>query len=118
MARYANLYTEDQNTADLDGLTALVKNPLGYPVYLQSDTSNDNPALSAYVLVKLQPLEANIHIHVDKRTSMFAIRGELEMTDQILPLESLQYFFRYFIKSGNVLYFLADGQVLRVFFLL
>ena len=114
LARFTNLYTEDHTPSDLEGLAALVKNPLGFPVYLQNDTSSDNPALSALVPVNLQTLQAAIHIHVDKRSSMYTLRGELELPDQILPLETLQHFFRYFIKSGNVFYFLADEQLHRL----
>ncbi|HPH82257.1 MAG TPA: DEAD/DEAH box helicase [Flavobacteriales bacterium] len=114
IARFANLYEEDRNESDLEAMKAIFRNPLNLKVYLLPSDAGDSPSLTAYEHVNLHEIESRVHLQVDQRSSLYSVKGEVELNGRNIPFEQLRSLYGYFFRLDNSLYFHADMQFIRL----
>ncbi len=115
IARFSNLYEEDRNANDLKALQAIFKNPLQIPTYIVIGDDADNPPLPAFEQVKMQELDAQIHLFVDQQTSMFRMNGTMQLEGNAIPFDQIRMAFGNFFRFRDSLYFCPDLQIIRLF---
>lgn len=115
IARLSNLYAEDRNVNDLKALQAIFKNPLQIPAYILTGDSAENPPLASYDLVKMQELDAQIHLFVDQQTSLFRMNGTMQIEGNAIPFDEIRMAFGYFFRYRESLYFCPDLQIISLF---
>jgi len=100
------------STANLDGLKAIVKNPLNLDCYLHNSEVSEKVSASALQPVSLKPLYNGLHVTVEQKDDFYEISGELQISEKYYPVNRLETVFAYFIRIDKTLYLIKDLQML------
>jgi hypothetical protein len=112
--KFRNTYESDRSDSDLEGLKALVKNPLGLEFYLHDAKISTSVNASSLLLVKFELLKLDIRLNVNLKDSFYEIFGKLYLNDKGHDLELLQLKYNYFLLFNNCMYLIYNIDFLKV----
>mgnify|MGYP001090348517 CR=1 FL=1 len=111
-------YDAEHTQADMDGLKALVKNPLQLEVYYHNPEQSANVNLRSIVKVTLGTYQLDLRLEVVLRNAFYEITARLYIGEKAYNLDLLNFKFQYFVFYDGVMQLidnLAYLQVIEVF---
>ena len=114
VSKFKNTYDEERSNADIEGLKALVKNPMGFPVFYHDAKISPNVNASSVVPVQLKFLKLDIRLRVSLKDSFYEVLGKLYLDDKGYDLEMLNLKYHYFLFYNGVMYLVDNPDFLRV----
>ena len=114
ISRFKNNYTEGRASSDLDALKAIVNNPLNLDIYLHDDKKTSNIIANSVFPVKVETLRPDLVLSVDERADTFEVSGVLKLDDKSYPLDSIKLKYSYFIQIKYQLYLVDNPYLLGV----
>jgi hypothetical protein len=114
VAKFQNHHRPKNETADLDGLRLVARNPLKLGVYYHTNSVSENISAGSLVPVKLEILKANLRLTVKFVNGFFEIWGSLTHNSTTYELHKLVIRYEYFILLDDALYLLDSPDYLRV----
>ena len=114
ISKFRNTYDEERSDADIEGLKALVKNPLGFSVFYHDPKISPNVNAGSVVLVQLKLLKLDIRLRVSLKDSFYEVLGKLYLDDKGYDLEMLNLKYHYFLFYNRVMYLVDNPDFLRV----
>jgi SNF2 family DNA or RNA helicase len=114
VARFRNSYDSDRTDSDIEGLKALVKNPLQLDAYFHDTEKSPNITIRAITPFKLQMLNIDLALQVNLKQSSYEITGKLYLNEKAYPLDLLNIKFHYFLFYNGVMHLVENLQYLKV----
>lgn len=114
ISRFQNNYNTGKSEADLEGLKALVKNPLQLDVFYHDAKISENITANSIVPVRLCSLNIDLSLSVNLKENFHEVSGELVVNEQTYPLKNLKIKYDYFIFIEHTLYLIDNPDFLRV----
>ncbi len=114
ITRFQNNYETEKSPSDIEGLKALVKNPLQLPVFYHDAKISANLSSAAMVPVALKNSKIEISLAVDLKDGFYTIAGRLTMANKIHDLTLLDIRFQHFIHYDKTLYLIDNAGSLRL----
>ena len=108
LVKFQNSALRNNSTTDLEGLRAIVKNPLNIDAYYHNSNVSDKLTASSVVPVKLEILDADLILDVNLRNHFYEISGKLEINGKFHDLKDLKLKYTYFILIGGTMYLLGN----------
>ncbi|MEO7212590.1 SNF2-related protein [Mucilaginibacter sp.] len=100
------------NQSNLDGLKAIVKNPLNLECYLLDNEVSEKVSANALQLVTLRNINKGLQLTVEEKGDFYEVSGELHIGEERYTLNNLETIFGYFIRLDNTLYLVKDLQMM------
>lgn len=114
ISKFHNSYQGNRSESDIEGLKALVKNPLELQAYYLNPQVSENITASSIVPVGLRLLNIEVHISVHLENGFYELSGELILDDLPHALKTLKIRYDYFVLIGGTLYLVDNPDFLRV----
>lgn len=114
VSKFQNNYNTDKSESDIEGLKALVRNPLDLDVYFHDTNISVNITSTSIVPVQLKFLLIDIRLLVNLKNNFYEVSGELIVNDKSYELKHLQIRYHYFIFINQILYLIDNPDVLRI----
>jgi SNF2 family DNA or RNA helicase len=114
VARFRNSYDSDRNDSDIEGLRALVKNPLQLEAFFHDPEKSPNINIRSIVSFKLQMLKIDLTLQVSFRQSFYEITGKLYVNEKAYGLDLLNIRFHYFLYYNGSMYLIDNDNYLQV----
>ncbi len=114
IAGFQNNYSETKSQSDIEGLKAVVKNPLGLPAFFHDHTITEKISAQSIFPVSLKSSRMELALSVDLKERFHEVSAELVIEDQLYDLKSLQLKFGYFIRIGDTMHLIQDEDLVRV----
>jgi SNF2 family DNA or RNA helicase len=114
VSRFRNSYDSDRSDSDIDGLKALVKNPMQLEAYFHDTEKSPNINIRSIVPFKLQMLNIDLALQVNLKQSTYEITGKLYLNEKAYPLDLLNIKFHYFLFYNGVMYLIDNLNYLKV----
>lgn len=114
IAKFQNVHETSTPQSDIEGLRAIVNNPLGLEVYYHDKEASENITAASIVPVKVKILRPDIRLHVFKKEPFYEVSGELVLNSKKYPFDQLKIRYDYFILLANTLHLIADTDMLKV----
>ena len=114
LVKFQNSALRNNSITDLEGLRAIVKNPLNIDAYYHNSNVSDKLTASSVVPVKLEILDADLILDVNLRNHFYEISGKLEINGKFHDLKDLKLKYTYFILIGGTMYLLGNVNYSRV----
>ena len=114
LVKFQNSALRNNSTTDLEGLRAIVKNPLNIDAYYHNSNVSDKLTASSVIPVKLEILDADLILDVNLRNHFYEISGKLEINGKFHDLKDLKLKYTYFILIGGTMYLLGNVNYSRV----
>lgn len=114
VSKFQNSYEAEKSAADINGLKALVKNPLQLDVFQHDASISENLTAASLAAVTVRNLKTDIRLSVDLKDSFYTISGELILEDKAYELSMLNIKFKYFVFYNNVLHLIDSADMQRV----
>ena len=108
LVKFQNSAIRNNSTTDLEGLRAIVKNPLNIDSYYHNSNVSDKLTASSVIPVKLEILDADLVLDVNLRNHFYEISGKLEINGKFHDLKDLKLKYTYFILIGGTMYLLGN----------
>jgi hypothetical protein len=118
IARLRSSYDAEHTQADMEGLKALVKNPLQLDVYYHDPEKSANINIRSIVKVTLGMYQLDLRLEVVLRNAFYEITARLYIGEKAYNLDLLNFKFQYFVLYNGVMQLidnLAYLQVIEVF---
>ncbi|HYG40861.1 MAG TPA: DEAD/DEAH box helicase [Cytophagales bacterium] len=103
-----------QSESDIEGLKALVKNPLKLEVFYHDGKTSANITSTSIVPVQLKNLKMDLRLSVDKKDIFYEVCGHLVINDKPYDLKNLTVRYGYFILVENTLHLIDNTDLVRV----
>lgn len=114
VSRFENKVEGKVNAAAIEGLKAVVKNPLGLACYMHSSEVSDKVTATALLQVKISKVQHNIELKVEQTGMFYEVSGALQIGTVKYKLTELEIVLDYFIKVHQTLHLVKDVQMLGV----
>lgn len=114
ISRFQQPESTGKSLAELEGLKALVKNPLGLDIYFHDLAVSSTISPSSIVQVQLRTLNLDITVQVDFKDKYHEVVAQLIVNDTKYDLKDLKLKFDYFLLIGNALYLIDNPHFVRV----
>lgn len=114
IAGFQNNYSETKSQSDIEGLKAVVKNPLDLPAFFHDNNISEKISAQSIIPVKLKSSRMELALSVDLKERFHEVSAELVIEDQLYDLKSLQMKFGYFIRIGDTMHLIQDEDLARV----
>jgi SNF2 family DNA or RNA helicase len=114
IAGFQTNYSDSASIAALEGLKAVVKNPLCLPAFYHDTSISEKITAQSILPVSLKNSEMELVLSVDMKERFHEVSAELAIEDQLYKLKNLQLKFGYFIKIGEHLHLIQDEDLARV----
>lgn len=82
VARFRNSYDSDRSESDIDGLKALVNNPMRLDVYFHDPEKSPNITVRAIEPIKLKLLPMDMILKVSRADSFYELTGKLYVSEK------------------------------------
>jgi SNF2 family DNA or RNA helicase len=100
------------NQSNLDGLKAIVKNPLNLECYLLDSESSEKVSANALQPTRLRNISKGLQLTVDEKGDFYEVSGELHLGEERYQPGTLDAVFGYFIRLDKTLYLVKDLQMM------
>lgn len=114
ISSFQSNYNEDYNSAELEALKLIVKNPLDLDVYYHDREIAETISAKSLTPVKINTLNAEIQLSVFKKDPFYEITGELLFNDSSLPFKNVVIRNEYFVYNNNTFSLVDHSDMLRV----
>ncbi|AZB26145.1 DEAD/DEAH box helicase [Chryseobacterium bernardetii] len=114
ISSFQNNYNEDYNSAELEALKLIVKNPLDLDVYYHDREIAETVSVKSLIPVTLNTLDADIQLSVFKKDPFFEITGELLFNGAAIPFKNVVIRNEYFVYNNKTFSFIDHPDLLRV----
>lgn len=114
ISRFQHNYEAEKAVADLEGLKALVRNPLQLDVFYHDPAISAQVTASSVLPVKLKNIKIEISLSVHLKDNFYTVNAELILADKIYDLQLLLIKFNYFIWFNETLHLIDNPDLLRV----
>ncbi|KIO78118.1 DNA helicase [Pedobacter lusitanus] len=114
VSRFQQNYETAQADADINGLKALVKNPLNLDVFYHDPNISPNLTVSSIIPVQLKNLHIDIRLAVNLTNGFYTISGELILEEKTYDLKLLNIKFSYFIFYNGTMYLIDNPDFIKV----
>lgn len=114
IARFQYQVSTRKPESDMEGLKALIRNPLGLAFYAHDPKVSENLTASSLVSVQVSTLRADLRVSVHQKSDFYAVSAQLVVDDQAHDLKMLSVRFHYFIRLGSRLFLIDDANLLRI----
>jgi SNF2 family DNA or RNA helicase len=114
VSRFRNSYDSDRSDSDIDGLKALVKNPMQLEAYYHDTEKSPNITIRSIVPMKLQMLNIDLVLQVNLKQSIYEVTGKLYLNEKAYSLDLLNIKFHYFLFYNEVMYLIDNLNYLKV----
>jgi superfamily II DNA or RNA helicase len=114
IARLRSSYDAEHTEADMEGLKALVKNPLALDVYYHDPEKSANVSLKSIVQVKLGMYKLDLRLEVVLRKAFYEITARLYIAEKAYNLDLLNIKFQYFFLYNGVMQLIDNLDYLQV----
>jgi len=114
VSKFQNSYEAEKSPADINGLKALVKNPLDLDVYFHDAKKSANLTTGSLVPVRIRNTEIEITLSVDLKDNFYTIYGELLLDNKTYDLKMLNIKYKYFLYYNDVLNLIDNAGLLNV----
>lgn len=112
--RFKNSYDAESTDSDIEGLRALVKNPLHLDVYYHDPEKSANIILRSIIPVKLRFLKLDLLLQVVLKKSFYEITGRLYVGEKAYGLDLLNIKYQYFLFYDGVFQLIDNLDYLQV----
>ncbi|MEJ5105215.1 DEAD/DEAH box helicase [Chryseobacterium sp. MYb328] len=114
ISSFQNNYNEDYNSAELEALKLIVKNPLDLDIYFHDREIAETISAKSLTSIKLNTLDAEIQLSVFKKDPFYEITGELLFNDSSVPFKNVMIRNEYFIYNNQTFNLVDNADMLRV----
>ncbi|BAP31385.1 Snf2 family protein [Chryseobacterium sp. StRB126] len=114
ISSFQNNYNEDYNTAEVEALKLIVKNPLDLEVYYHDREITETISSKSLIPVKLNTLDAEVQLSVFKKDPFYEITGELLFNDSSVPFKNIVIRNEYFVYNNQTFSLIDHSDMLRV----
>ncbi len=114
LVKFQNSALRNNSTTDLEGLRAIVANPLNIDAYYHNPNVSDNLTSSSVIPVKLKILDADLILNVNLKDHFYEISGKLEIEGRSHDLKDLKLKYTYFVLIGGTMHLLGNANYSRV----
>lgn len=114
IARLRGSYDAEHTEADMEGLRALVKNPLQMDVYYHDPEKSANINIRSIVKVKLGMYKPDLRLEVVLRNAFYEITARLYVAEKAYNLDLLNFKYQYFLLYDGVMQLIDNLDYLQV----
>ncbi|MBB5638704.1 hypothetical protein HDE68_004639 [Pedobacter cryoconitis] len=114
ISKFQQNYDTNQAEADINGLKALVKNPMNLDVFYHDPEVSPNLTVSSIVPVKISNLHIDIRLAVNLTNGFYTVSGELILEGKAYDLKVLNIKFSYFIFYNGTLYLIDSPDFIKI----
>lgn len=114
VARFRNSYDSDRSDSDINGLKALVRNPMKLDAYFHDTEKSPNITVRSIVPIKLQLHNLDLSLQVNLKQSNYEITGKLYLNEKAYPLDLLNIKFHYFLFYNGVMHLIDNLNYLKL----
>ena len=107
-------FEAEKAETEIEGLKALVKNPLGLNVFYHDPVISPNITVSSIVPVKLSSNKIGLNLSVSLKKGFYTIIAEVVINDKVYDLILLNIKYRYFVLYNQTMHLIDDAEVLNV----
>ncbi|AHM62827.1 SNF2-like protein [Flammeovirgaceae bacterium 311] len=112
--KFQNNFNTERSASDIQGLKALVKNPLGLDFYYHDARASVNTTAPSLVPVQLKNLSPELRLYVHQKGDFYEVSGQLVVADGVHELHALRIRYQYFVLIGGTLYLIDKLEFLAV----
>jgi len=109
-----NNYEADKSVIEIEGLKALVKNPMALDVYYHDPKISPNLTANSVIPVKIQIAKIEISLSVSLKKGFYTISGDLLLAGKAYQLNLLNIKYTYFIYYEQTLHLIDHASTLKV----
>jgi superfamily II DNA or RNA helicase len=114
VARFRNSYDSDRSESDIDGLKALVNNPMQLDVYFHDPGKSPNITVRSIEPIKLKLLPMEMTLKVSRADSFYELTAKLYVNEKAYGLDLLNIKFHYFLFYDGIMHLIANADYLRL----
>jgi superfamily II DNA or RNA helicase len=114
VARFRNSYDSDRCESDIDGLQALVNNPMQLDVYFHDPGKSPNITVRSIEPIKLKLLPMEMTLKVSRADSFYELTAKLYVNEKAYGLDLLNIKFHYFLFYDGIMHLIANADYLRL----
>jgi SNF2 family DNA or RNA helicase len=114
ISRFQNHYKSDKTLLDIEGLRAVIKNPLQLDTFYHDSAVSEKITAQSLVPVHLSRLMLDFRLRVDLKDKFHEVTGFLIINDIWYELKQLKLRFEYFILLNDTLYLIENPDAWRV----
>lgn len=114
ISRFQHNYNTGKSDSDLEGLKAIVRNPLNLEVYYHDTAVSPNIHAASVVAVLLRSFRIDLRLSVDLKDHFYEVSGQLMLNDKGYELRLLTIRYQYFLLLSGTLYLIDNTDLLRV----
>ena len=114
ISKFRNNYIVGKTDSDLEGLKAVVRNPLRLEVFVHDDQISSSITAAALLPVHLHVLKVDLVLHVNQRHELFELSGKLLLDNKSFALSEIRLKYHYFVQLKQSLYLIDNPYVLSI----
>jgi superfamily II DNA or RNA helicase len=114
ISKFQQNYEAEKPETEIEGLKALVRNPLLLDCYYHDPQISSNLTVSSLMPVKLKTQKTEINLFVSLEKSFYTISGEVILNGKAYDLKLLNIRYKYFILYEGIMYLIDNADLLKV----
>ncbi|WP_158799942.1 DEAD/DEAH box helicase [Pedobacter sp. L105] len=114
VSKFQHSYEAEKSDPEIEGLKALVKNPLQLETYYHDSTLSPNLTTSSLVPVKLKNLAIELSLAVHLKNEFYTVSAELILGNKNHDLQLVNIKYKYFIFYDGAMHLIDDPDLQRV----
>jgi len=114
VSKFQQSYEADKSDPEIEGLKALVKNPLQLEVFYHDAGISANLTASSLIPVKLKNIKLEISLSVNLKNDFYTVTAELILANKTYDLQLLNIKFKYFILYNETMHLIDSPDLMRV----
>jgi superfamily II DNA or RNA helicase len=114
ITKFQQNYEAEKPEIEIEGLKALVKNPLLLGIYYHDAKISPNLTVSSVLPVKVKNQKTEINLYVSLEKDFYTITAEVLLDGKAYDLKLLNIRYRYFILYEDVMHLIDHADFLKV----
>jgi SNF2 family DNA or RNA helicase len=114
ISKFQQNYEAEKPEIEIEGLKALVKNPLQLDIFYHDAKISSNITASAVVPVKVKHQKIEINLFVSLKKSFYTITAEVILDNKAYDLKMLNIKYKYFVFYNGTMYLIDNADFLGV----
>lgn len=104
VAKFRNIYNEQNHFEDVEALKAIVANPLSLAVYIHDENTKATINATSIIERNISIFVPDFELSVDERGFSYEISGTLKIDEKTLPVALVAMRYGYFVDFNGTLY--------------
>jgi len=114
ISKFQQNYEAEKPEIEIEGLKALIKNPLQLDVFYHDAKISQNITVSSIVPVRIKHQKIEINLFVSLKKDFYTITGEAVLDNKAYDLKMLNIKYKYFVLYNSVMHLIDDAGFLKV----